>query len=120
MTAIEIIQAIYPTLYNDATRDIQISLARDETNSTFYGINYEKAVALLACHNYYVNVANAGSAGVVTYQMSGRMAKSYGGVGVIRDYLELSGYGRQLKELAQKSCPAASTTSGFAIRNLMR
>ena len=119
MTAVDIVQAIYPTLYNDAARDIHISLAREETSSTFYGSNYEKAVALLACHNYFVTVAQGGNAGVMTYKMSGRMAVSYGGVGVIREYLELSNYGRQLISLMNKSCPAASTTSGFAIEHLM-
>ena len=120
MTAVEIIQAIYPTLYNDASRDAHIFLAREETSSVFYGTNYEKAVALLACHNYFVTVANGGGAGVLTYKAEGRMMVSYGGVGVIRNYLELSAFGRQLIQLTSKTSPAASTTSGFAIENLMR
>lgn len=119
MTAIEIVQAIYPTLYSDPSRDTFIALARDETSATFYGINYEKAVALLASHNYFVSVGNEGNAGVITYKMSGRLAVSYGGVGVIREYLELSGFGRQLLSLMRKSSPAASTCSGFAIEHLM-
>lgn len=119
MTAVDIIQAIYPTLYNDASRDVHISLARDETSATFYGVNYEKAVALLACHNYFVTVSNGGGAGVLTYKAEGRMMVSYGGVGVIREYLELSAFGRQLLGLTSKTSPAASTTSGFAIDYLM-
>lgn len=119
MTAVEIIQAIYPNLYNDPSRDVHIALARDEISSTFYGINYEKAVALLASHNYYVTVSNGGNAGVQTYKMSGRMAVSYGGIGVIRNYLELSNYGRQLLALIDKTSPAASTCSDVAINYLI-
>jgi len=119
MTAVEIIQAIYPNLYNDPSRDVHIALAREETSSTFYGTNYEKAVALLASHNYFVTVANGGNAGVQTYKMSGRMAVSYGGIGVIRNYLELSNYGRQLLALIDKTSPAASSCSDYAINNLM-
>jgi len=119
MTAVEIIQAIYPALYNDPTRDTHVALARDETSSTFYGTNYEKAVALLASHNYYVTVANGGNAGVQTYKMSGRMAVSYGGIGVIREYLELSNFGRQLLSLTNKTSPAASTCSDVAINYLI-
>lgn len=119
MTAVEIIQAIYPALYNDPARDVHIALARDETSSTFYGTNYEKAVALLASHNYCVTVSNGGNAGVPTYKMSGRMAVSYGGIGVIRNYLELSNYGRQLLALIDKTSPAASTCSDVAINYLI-
>jgi len=119
MTAVEIIQAIYPALYNDPTRDTHVALARDETSSIFYGTNYEKAVALLASHNYFVTVANGGNAGVQTYKMSGRMAVSYGGIGVIREYLELSNFGRQLLALIDKTSPAASSCSDYAINNLM-
>ena len=35
MTAIEIVQAIYPTLYSDPSRDTFIALARDETKCYF-------------------------------------------------------------------------------------
>lgn len=120
MTAVTIVQAIYPTLYNADTRDTFIALARDETSRDFYGKNYEKAVALLACHNYFVSVDNGGGAGVLTYKAEGRMMVSYGGVGVIRNYLELSGYGRQLLDLMSKSGPIASSCSSFAIENLIR
>ena len=119
MTAIEIVQAICPDLYNDSARDTHIALARDETSATFYGINYEKAVALLASHNYFLAVTNGGNAGVQTYKMSGRMAVSYGGIGVIREYLELSNYGRQLMSLTNKTSPAASTCSDVAINYLI-
>ena len=119
MTAVEIIEVIYPALYNATARDSYIALARDETSASFYGINYEKAVALLASHNYFLNIGNGGNAGVVTYKMSGRMAISYGGVGVIREDLELSGFGRQLLGLMRKSGPAASTCSRFAVEHLM-
>lgn len=120
MTAADILQAICPILYNDPARDTFIALARDETSLDFFGSNYEKAVALLAAHNHYVAIGNGGGAGVVTYKMEGRMAVSYGGIGVIRGYLELSGYGRQLLDLMTKSSPVASTCSGFAIEHLMR
>jgi hypothetical protein len=51
--------------------------------------------------------------------MSGRMAVSYGGIGVIREYLELSSFGRQLLSLNNKTSPAASTCSDVAINYLI-
>lgn len=67
------------------------------------------ATALLAAHYYVLDTKRAGAAGVETYKMEGRLALSYGGVGVIRDPLELSAYGMQYKAIRQ------SRTAGVTI-----
>jgi hypothetical protein len=111
MSPLEIITVLRPSLASDANVNNYITLATQSVSATFYGANYELAIALLACHTHYLAVTRDGSPGVVTYQGAGRLMQSTGGLGVIRDDLELSNYGMQLQRLKMQSPRRGCSTS---------
>lgn len=76
-------------------------MASGLTSPDFFGDQWALATALLACHNYYLDHPRAGQAGVETYKMEGRLAVSTGGVGVLRDPLDLTSYGMRYKSIRQ-------------------
>ncbi len=103
------------SLYNDPLVDKHIQLARTGLDECFFGERYEEAVALKACHRYVMNITNGGSAGVVTYKAAGRYSQSNGGIGVIREELELTNYGRQLLSIIKSRSGRATTTNSFVV-----
>lgn len=119
MVANEILSIICSGLYSDPNMEGYVTLARDDISQCFFGANYEKAVALMAAHSYTLNTIRQSESGVITYKAAGRMMQSYGGVGVIRDDLELTNYGMQLKGLIRKSSVGASVTSEFAVESMI-
>lgn len=111
MTPLAILTVIYNKLAIDPNVQSYIDLATMQTSLKYYGVNYNLAIALLAAHTYYLTIERAGKSGVVTYQGAGRLLESTGGLGVIRNDLELSNFGMQLIRLRKASGIAATTTA---------
>jgi len=114
MTPEEILSVIAVSLYASPAMPTYVALARQRLSATFFGANYTLAVALLSAHMYTLNSRREGESGVVTYQAEGRLFKSYGGVGVIRDDYDLTNYGIQLKDLT-RNCGVGATTTSLAV-----
>ena len=113
MTSLEILAVYCPALYADPLVESHLTLARQGLSASFFGARYNEAVALLAAHRYYLNSIRGGESDVVTYKASGRMMQSNGGVGVIREELELTNYGMQLKALIRQMTAMASVSSSY-------
>lgn len=106
----EYIRVICSQLYDTGSMDVYVDMASGVTDAGFFGDQWAMAVALLASHYYILNTKRAGAAGVETYKMEGRLALSFGGLGVIRDQLELTNYGMQYKSLRQNRMAGISIT----------
>jgi len=109
MTPEEIVAVIYPAFYTSPSVSGYITLASGMNSTSFFGEQWGLATALLASHNYYLDNVRRGQAGVETYKMEGRLASSTGGVGVLRDNLDMTSYGMRYKALR------ASRMAGIAI-----
>jgi len=118
MTPNEIITVIYPSMASSENVASYITFATSMTNKTFFGANYQLAIALRACHMYYLAVERKGQTGVTTYEMAGSVSCSTGGLGVIRDNLELTGYGSQLLGMINAGGLHCLTTSEY-IHNML-
>lgn len=110
-TAEEILQVICPQFLTTSGYNVYLEMAEIETSSAWYGSAYEMALALRAAHMWTLNTQRRGQSGVVTYLMEGRLAKSFGGIGVVRHELELTNYGLQLQNLMKSRGPAITTTA---------
>lgn len=110
----EILAVICPKILTVAGYNVYVDMATNRTASNYFGDRYNEAIALRAAHMYVLNTVRGGQAGVETYKMEGRLAISYGGTGVIRDELELTNYGMQLKALIRSCQAAVTTTSDYA------
>ena len=93
------VEVIAPTMSLTTGYSLYIDEAKLVTSTNFFGASWAKAVALRAAHEWTLNSRRGGQSGVETYLMEGRLSKSFGGVGVIRDALQLSNYGMQLQDL---------------------
>lgn len=109
---LEIIEVICPDFVTTSGYNYYIELAEVNTSEGFFGEQYEAAVALRACHQWELNSKNRGQNGPVTYLMEGRLAKSFGGIGVIKRDLERTSYGRQLLDMID-TCNIAASTSNY-------
>jgi hypothetical protein len=109
----EILTVIAPSLMTTSGYQTYITVASGLTSPCFFGEQWAYATALRAAHLYTMNTVRKGQAGVETYLMEGRLAKSYGGFGVIRDNLELSSYGMQLKGLIDQMGVFATVTNEY-------
>jgi hypothetical protein len=107
----DILQVICPALVADSGFDIYLEMAESVTSSDYFGTSYSMAVALRAAHMYTLNTQRRGQSGVITYLMEGRLAKSFGGIGVVRNELELTNYGQQLLSLMRMQGPAITVTA---------
>jgi hypothetical protein len=101
MTPEEYIEVICPQLFVSEGLATYVTMASGMSSLAFFGDQWALAVALLAAHYWYLAESRRGQAGVETYKMEGRLATSTGGVGVLRDSLDLSNYGMQYKTLRQ-------------------
>lgn len=111
MTPEEYIEVICPLLAADAGIDVYIAMASGMTSSAFFGDQWELAIALLASHYWFLADKRKGQAGVETFKMEGRLSVSTGGVGVLRDSLDLSNYGMQYKTIRQSRMAGVSISS---------
>ena len=109
MTPDEYIEVICPQLSTASGLNVYITMASGMNSEAFFGDHWGLATALLASHYWYLDDRRRGQAGVETYKMEGRLAVSTGGVGVLRDSLDLSNYGMQYKTIRQ------SRMAGIAI-----
>lgn len=113
----EIILIIAPTMSSTAGYATYIELAKQMTSSGFFGTNWNMAVALRAAHMWTLNSIRGGQSGVITYLMEGRLSKSFGGVGVIREELQLTNYGMQLLGLMDSMPGSVGTVASEQIIN---
>ena len=111
----EYIRVICAPLYDTGSMDVYVELASGVSSESFFGEQWAMAVALLASHYYVLNTKKGGQAGVETYKMEGRLALSYGGLGVIRDPLELTNYGMQYKALRQSRMAGISVSDSSIV-----
>lgn len=107
----EMLQVICPVFLTTSGYSVYLEMAESVTSSGWYGDTYPMAVALRAAHMWTLNTKRRGQSGVETYLMEGRLAKSFGGIGVVRNELELTNYGQQLLGLMKSQGPAMTTTA---------
>lgn len=112
---LEIIEVICPEFLTTSGYGYYVELAEVNTSEGYFGEQYEAAVALRACHYWELNSKSRGQNGTVTYLMEGRLAKSFGGIGVIKRDLERTSWGRQLLDMIDTCNIAASTTNYGAL-----
>ncbi len=110
-TAEEYIALICPTLTTISGYAAYVSLAESLTSASYFGDNYEFAVALRAAHLYTVNTKRSGESGYVTQKTEGRLSKSFGGLGIMKSELMGSTYGMQLLALIN------ATNAGVVVAN---
>ena len=82
------IQAVAPALLQDPSLDVFIEMAKERTDSAFYGVKYNHAVALMAAHIAFLlgagtlgagsGNAEGGSTGSITSKREGDLSVSYG------------------------------------------
>lgn len=113
-TASEILSIIAPQFDSEATRQGHIDLAEASTNSTYFGAQRSRAVALRAAHSLKIatDIASNGDAGSISSKREGDLSisfqtpsKSATGSG----YLQLTAYGQELAALIA-SYPSAGIT----------
>ncbi len=90
-------------LYNSTDLNTYIILATQQTSQSFFGINYNLAIALRACHMYTLNNSNGinvGS-GPIKSIKEGDLSISYGSISGMNSSsdLQLTSYGIRLKGL---------------------
>lgn len=118
MTPEEILVVIAPTMSATSGYNNYIELAGQLTSSGYFGDNWSLATALRAAHMWTLNSIRGGQSGVVTFLMEGRLSKSFGGVGVIREGLQLTNYGMQLLDLMDSMPGSVGTVASEEIVNL--
>jgi len=114
----EVLLAVYcPSMALTSGYSNYIDVAKELTSSGFFGNFWSLAVVLRAAHQWTLNSKRAGQSGVETYLMEGRLAKSFGGIGVIRDGLQLTNYGMQLLDLMDSMPGSVGTVASETIVN---
>ena len=111
----EILTVICPELLTTSGYQTYVTVASGLTSPCFFGDQWSYATALRAAHLWVLNTKRKGQSGVETYMMEGRLAKSYGGFGVIRDNLEFTSYGMQLKGLIGQMGQFATVTNTYIV-----
>jgi hypothetical protein len=110
-TATEHLQRIYPSLYALADREYWVTQAQTRVSATWYGVQYELAVALRAAHDYAMSGRSPEASGSVSSKRVGPMSVTYADPGVSRNGtggvsdpdLGLTRFGRQLLALRRAS-----------------
>lgn len=104
----QIISTICKGLMADAALDNYIQMATEQTSSTYFGVNRNRAIALRAAHMWTLdknsNRTN-GEAGAIQTKTEGRLSLSFAVSSNSEDDLSQTHYGRQLKSL-MKSKPS--------------
>lgn len=111
----ELLPIYCPQMALTSGYSIYIDQAKLLTSSGFFGDFWALGVALRAAHMWTLNSKRPGTSGVETYLMEGRLSKSYGGVGVIRDGLQLTNYGMQLLDLMDSMPGSVGTVASSTI-----
>lgn len=113
MTALEIITLLYPAFASTSNVSSYITLAAGLTSASYFGSNYNLAVALRACHMYYVATYMAGKAGTLTHESAGTLSRTYGGISGTSGDLGSSSFGIQLLDLINNGTIRGLTTSEY-------
>ena len=120
-TAKDIIRVECPDLYASADLDTYITLATQQTSQCFFGVNYNYAIALRACHNYTLTTGAfaSGVGGSVKSKKEGDLSISYGSIakGGGGD-LQLTTYGLRLKGLIDAGPGAISVTGSDIVEQV--
>lgn len=121
MTVEQILETIAPELSTDPEKSNHITLAKQRTSTTCFGVNYNYAVALRAAHTLTLkNNANsglAGSVGGITSKREGDLSIGFGGQSAtgIKGDLGTTSYGVQLDELIKGNITGISVVSQRSI-----
>ena len=110
----EYVSALYPELLLSTSYDVYIDIATSQTSTSFFGAQYNYAVALRACHNYYIDNGRVGSdGGAVTNRTEGKTSMSYWNTipKDVRTTLGLSSFGQRLQGLITQQGGKASITN---------
>jgi len=113
MTALEIITLIYPAFASTSNVSSYITMAEGLTSAAYFRDNYTLAVALRACHMYYVATYRAGQVGYITHESAGTLSRTYSGISGTPSNLESSSFGVQLLELINNGTIRGLTTSEY-------
>ena len=119
-TASEILSIIAPQFDSEAGRSGHLSLAEASTNSTYFGAQRSRAVALRAAHSLKMSTDTArnGDAGPVNSKREGDLALSFGtSKGQGSAYLQLTSYGQELASLIASYPSAGITGLPFVLAN---
>ncbi len=114
LTSTQIIQLECSDLYDNPNVNTWISYAQEQLASCVLGDEYNRAVALLACHMYSLSSRSLGSAGNATSIKEGGLAVGFSSSGITGDLGQTS-YGVQLKNLLDSSIPAISVLGNSSI-----
>ena len=109
-TVDDYIQTLYPKLSLSPSKDVYVEMAELQTSSAFYGTSYELALALRACHYFYLDDQLGGSGGVITSKTESRTSVSYWNSVPENDHSNLAGssFGQRLKALIRSKGTGAS------------
>ena len=110
MTVTEIVTTRNPTFAADSRLDDFISLAVDQTDTAFFGTDYNLAVALRTMHDMEM-ASRGGAGGAISSETEGKLERRYA-VSVSDDPLKSTSYGRELTMLMRQY-------SGLSARNRM-
>jgi len=113
----ELLPVYCPQMTLTSGYSIYIDQAKLLSSSGYFGSFWPLAVALRAAHMWTLNSMRGGQSGVITYLMEGRLSKSFGGVGVIREELQLTNYGMQLLGLMDSMPGSVGTVASEEIIN---
>jgi hypothetical protein len=112
-SAEDYIQIKYPTFYASGNMPIYIDMASYNTDSVFFGTTYYLALALRACHLYYIDQKSTKDGGLLTSKTEGRISVSYWNSPNknSKSDLSMSDYGKQLLSLIHSISGIVSTSS---------
>jgi hypothetical protein len=107
------ITAQCPGLAGSPSISVYIADATNRTNQAWFGVNYAKAVALRAMHEYTLDQRNLGAGGEVASLREGGASLVYStSKGKNEDDLSQTSFGKRLIALIRNSGAGASVT-GF-------
>jgi len=112
----DIVKVKYPKLFLSPDYAVYIELAMNQTSTCYFGVNYNLAVALRACHSFYMtNDRASADGGSVTGKTDGRVSMTFWNNTKAGDYsgLTLSTYGQELQALIRAQGPAASISNPY-------
>lgn len=111
LTVEEYIAAFCPPMVTSGSMPVFIEIASGRVSETFFGDNYNEALAYMAMHQYTVSVTRTdGTAGLITGKTEGRTSTRYWNSSEKGAYSELNmtTYGKKYLSLIHSISPAVS------------
>lgn len=109
-TPAQILAIICPKLGASPLVDDYVAMASTLCSPGYFGLNWARAVALRAAHDFTLDVRNLGESGAIVSKTEGRLSLSFSHGGKTIDDLDQTGYGVRLKELIRISGVGVSST----------